>query len=375
MKKLRIASFISGLYTIPPEKGVIFAPMLIAKHIAEGLTKKGHKVYFFAPKGSSLKVTKIINGNLPPFFKKRKSNPIVKSSYVGVNEYHKIINLWEQYLLALIYKKANQGEFDIIHIHPIDRALPLALSSKIPTIYTLHDPLYSWRAKIFKIFESRNQHLISISNAQRKPAPNLNWLDTIYNGLDLKLFPFSKKPKNHLLFLGRILPTKGPDIAIKAAMKAREKLIIAGLPKEGNFWEKRIKPYLNKNIKYVGNVPYEKTYKYYGQAKAAIFPIQWQEPFGLTFIEAMACGTPVITFDRGSAREVIKNGKTGFIVKNINEMVRAMKKIDQIDRRECRKWVEKKFTIEKMVENYEKVFYKALPRIKNLSSLRSAEPH
>jgi len=363
---MRIATFVSSHYSIPPPKGVIYAPMLIAKSVAEGLTKKGHQVIFFAPKDSKLKVRKIKTGNLqslngPPRHK------ILKDPNVRRGEKAKIANLWDQYFISLIYKEALKGKYDLVHVHPADRALPFGFAfQKIPVIYTLHDPLFPWRSEIFKMFQSKNQYYISLSNAQRKPAPNLNWAGTVYNGLDLKLFPFSEKPKDHCLFLGRLLPTKGVKEAIIAVKKAKEKLIIAGAPSEGKYWEREIKPHLGKNIRYVGNIPYEKTYKYYGQAKVTLCPIQWEEPFGLTFIESMACGTPVIAFNRGSAKEVIKNGKTGFVVNNIGETVRAIKKIGQISRRDCRKHVEQKFTIEEMVESYEKVFYKILSRTKKI---------
>ena len=350
---------ITGHYTCPPPKGVIYAPMVILKAVAEGLTKKEHKVYFFGPEKSKLKVTKIISGGLKSLFgpKKHKilEDPLIDRA--------KVANLWDQYLISLIYQGALRGEYDIIHIHPVDRALPFGLAiKKIPIVYTLHDPIYPWRAEIFRLFQTKNQYFISISNNQRKSAPDLNWAGTIYNGLDLKLFPFSERPKDHCLFLGRLLPTKGVKEAIIVCKKAKEKLIIAGVPSEGEYWEKEIKPYLRKDIQYVGNIPYEKTYQYYGQAKVTLCPIQWEEPFGLTFIESMATGTPVIAFDRGSAREVIKDGKTGFIVKNIEEMSEAIKKIDQIKRGDCRAWVKKKFTIEKMVNDYEKVFYRIIQR-------------
>jgi len=358
--KMRIATFVSGNYSIPPPKGVIFAPMLIAKAVAEGLTKKGHQVSFFAPKGSRLKIRRLKTGNLPSLNGPPR-HKIFKDPDARGGENAKIANLWDQYFISLIYQEALRGKYDLIHIHPVDRALPFGLAfRKIPIVYTLHDPIYPWRSEIFKMFQSKNQYYISLSNAQRKPAPNLNWAGTVYNGTDLKFFPFSGKPKDYCLFLGRLLPTKGVKEAIMAAEKAGEKLIIAGTPNEGKYWEKEIKPHLKKNIKYVGNIPYEKTYKYYGKAKVALYPIQWEEPFGLTFIESMACGTPAIAFNRGSAKEVIKNGKTGFVVKDINEMVKAIKKIDKISRWECRKWVEKNFTIEKMVDNYEKTFFKIL---------------
>jgi len=362
---MKIATMITGHYTCPPPKGVIYAPMVILKAVAEGLTKKEHKVYFFGPEKSKLKVTKIISGGLKSLFGPKK-HKILEDPLI---DQPKVANLWDQYLISLIYKEAQKEKIDLIHIHPVDRALPFGLAIKnIPVVYTLHDPIYPWRAEIFRMFQTKNQYFISLSNAQRKPSPDLNWLATIYNGLDLKKFPFSKKPKNHCLFLGRLLPTKGVKEAIIAAKIAKENLIIAGVPSEGEYWEKEIKPYLGlhpptaPNIQYVGNIPYEKTYQYYGQAKVTLCPIQWEEPFGLTFIESMACGTPVIAFDRGSAREVIKDGKTGFVVKNISEMIKAIKKINQIKRENCRKWVEENFTIERMVNDYEKVFYRIIQR-------------
>lgn len=354
---MKIATMITGHFTCPPPKGVIYAPMLILEAVAEGLAKKGHRVFFFGPEGSKLKAVKMISEGLKPLYGKRKQ-PILNDKNADQS---KVANLWDQYLISLIYHEALKGKFDLIHIHPVDRALPFGMAIKnVPVVYTLHDPIYPWRAEIFKMFQTKNQYYISISDAQRKPAPNLNWAGTVYNGLDLKKFSFSDKPESHLLFLGRILPQKGPDIAIKAAQKTKEKLIIAGAPNKGAYWEEKIKPYLSKNIKYIGNIPYEKTHQYYKKAKAILCPIQWEEPFGLTFIEAMACGTPVIAFDRGSAREVIKSGKTGFVVKNFSEMAGAIKKIGQIDRKECRAWVEKNFTIQRMVNNYERVFYKIL---------------
>lgn len=364
-KKMKIGMMISGHYTIPPPKGIIYAPMVIARTIAEGLTKRGHQIYFFAPQDSKLKVTKIVTGRVSPLqgISDRKALKILSGPELKETEINKIFNLWDQYFISLAYKTALKNKLDLLHIHPIDRGLPFGLAiEKIPVVYTLHDPIYPWRTEIFRMFQSKNQYLVSISNNQRKPAPDLNWAGTVYNGLDLKKFPFSEKSKNYCLFLGRLLPVKGVKEAIATCKKADEKLIIAGTPNKGRYWEKEIKPYLGKNIQFIGNIPYEKTYQYYGQAKVILCPIQWEEPFGLTFIEAMATGTPVIAFDRGSAREVIKDGKTGFVVKNVEEMIKAVKKIGQIKREDCRLWVEKKFTTEKMVEEYEKIFYRILPR-------------
>ena len=144
--------------------------------------------------------------------------------------------------------------------------------------------------------------------------------------------------------------------------------MIMGRHTEDFYWREKIKPQLKGEIKYQGLLPHLQTAQFYKNAKAFLFPIKWPEPFGLTMIEAMACGTPVIAFDKGSVREIIKDGETGFIVKNMREMVQAIKKIDQIDREKCRKWVEEKFTVEKMVQGYEKIFYRILARQKSSKS-------
>lgn len=364
MKKLKIAMMVSANVPVPLPKDFnkIFAPLEMAMAIAKGLTKKGHEVIFFTPRGSKKKYFKTQESDFSPLYK----NKIPGSDYYEVDEKVKFAYLFEQKLICSIIEQHQKKPFDIVHIHPLDRALPFGvLFPKISFVYTLHDPISPWRKEIYRLFKTKNQNFVSISNAQRKPALNLNWIGTVCNGINIKLFPFEEKPKDYLLFIGRIFEKKGVDIAIKIALKLKEKLIIVGSYNNEKFWEEKIKPYLkNKNIKYIGYVPYEKTYKYYGQAKATLCPIKWEEPFGLTFIESMACGTPVIAFDRGSAREVVKDGKTGFIVKNISEAVKAVKKIDQIDRKECRRHVEEKFSIEKMVDGYEKVYYDILKKKK-----------
>jgi len=362
MRKLKIATMVSARFFTPPPKGTIFAPMLIAKEISEGLTKKGHEITFFAPKGSNLKAVKVISGGFKPLYHSVNKKPeIFKYPSIKRKDKIEIADLWDQYLVSLLYRNNLKKKFDIIHIHlKAEFALPISCLSKTPAVFTFHDPVYPWRAKILKLFQAKNQHFISISNAQRKSVPELNWAATIYNGLRLEDFPFLEKPKNYCLFLGRLLSRKGVYEAILIAKQAKEKLIIVGTKDNKKYWEKKIKPYLGKDIKYLGVVPYEKTCQYYKEAKVSLMPIQWEEPFGLTFIESMVCGTPVIVFDRGSAREVVKDGKTGFIVKNIREAVAAVKRIDQIDRKECRKHVEENFSIKKMVDEYEKVYYEIL---------------
>lgn len=370
-KKLRIATFVASEipFPIPKDFKEIYAPVEVALNIAEGLAKKGHEVTFFGPKGSKSKICKAVEIPIEPLYK----NKILKAHHVREKEQEKIFYLFDQYIISSIFRENLENKFDIIHIHPVDRAMPFARLTKTPIVYTLHDPIYDWKAELFEMYQTKNQYFISITNAQRKPAPNINWAGTVYNGIDLKLFPFNPKPKNYILFLGRLLAKKGVHLAIKAAIETGENLLIAGDKIDAKFWEEQIKPHLKlDNVTYKGFLPYSKTHRLYQEAKTLLCPIQWEEPFGLTFIEAMACGTPVIAFARGSAPEVIRDGKTGFLVEpydkkgniNINGFIEKIKRIGEIDRKECRKWVQENFTIEKMVEDYEKIFLKLAGKTK-----------
>jgi glycosyltransferase involved in cell wall biosynthesis len=355
MKKLKIAVFCTNEWPTPPPQNVFYAPLWIAYYVAEGLAKKGHKVFYFGSKESKLKYSKLVSFGMKSIKYNKEISKFNLNSYWN----EKVVNFYEQMMVSKIYQMAEKEKFDIIHIHPYQRCVNFSPFSKIPTVITIHDPLEGFAKHLLSFTKKIPQiYLISISNSQRKPLPNLNWLATVYNGIDIKKFKFNLKPKDYWAAAGRFVPEKGIDLAIKVARKAKIKLKLAGGPAKGKYWEEKIKPFLGKNIEYVGMLPYSKLSEFYGKAKGLLYPHRWREPFGLIFIEAMACGTPVIAFNKGSAPEVIRDGKTGFLVKNLNEMTKRIKEIEKIDRRECRKWVEENFTIEKMVENYEKVFLK-----------------
>jgi glycosyltransferase involved in cell wall biosynthesis len=365
-KKLKIAVFCTNEWPTPPPQNIFYAPLWIAYYITEGLAKKGHKVFYFGSRESKLKYAKLISLNKPAIALDKKLKVFFPELRKDVVAYK------EEMMVSKIYQMDQKEKFDIIHIHPYRRCLPFAPLTTTPTVITIHDPINKeidfdkWSAfNYYRFSQTKNIpqiYLISISNNQRKPLPNLNWAATIYNGVDLKRFKFNPSPENYFIAAGRFVPEKGIDLAILAAKKAEIKLKIAGGPAKGKYWKEKIKPFLGKDIEYVGMVPYLKMSEFYGKAKGLLAPIRWQEPFGLYFIESMACGTPAISFDKGSAREVIKDGKTGFIVKNVEEMIKAMKKIDQIKREDCRAWVEENFTIERMVSGYEKIFYKIVTR-------------
>ena len=363
-KKLKIATMIASEVAVPMPKNFprAYASIPIATSIAKSMVKKGHKVHFFSTKDAKNDGYKVKKAEFISLCKNKKINLYNLSP----NARSQTLFLLDQYILVLLYQEAKKEKYDIIHLHgPIDRqCFPICtLFPKIPVVYTIHDPVTAkWRQDIHYLYKTKHQYLVSISNAQRKPIPHLNWIGTVYNGIDPKDFQFNDKPKDYLLFAGRIMNKKGTYEAIKAAQKTNSKLIIAGDHySEKEYWDKKIKPNIKNNIKYVGFVNKKELSKLYKNAKASLMPIKW-EPFGLTFIESMATGTPPIAFNRGSAKEIIKDKKSGFLVNDLQGMIKAIKQIDTIKRIDCRKHVEDNFSVDKMVDDYEKIYYRILKR-------------
>lgn len=363
---MRIAMFCSGRFPTPPKEDVIFAPLWVASFLAEEMVKKGHKVTLFGARGSKSK-GKVVDLGLPPL----EMHPTLPNC-VDIRK-DRVINFYEQIYISDIYRRAEAGEFDVIHIHPVDMAINFAVNSSVPTVFTLHDPISCWRKFIYELYpKNKNIHFVSISESQRGPSKKINYIDTIYNGIDVEKYEFDGKGGDYLFEASRIVPLKGFDLAIKIAQNSGMALKIAGEILDREYWEEKIKPFIGSKISYEGMVSPFNLPLLYRKAKAFIFPLQWEEPFGLVMIEAMACGTPVIAFDRGSVKEVVKDGVTGFVVPplnkkgepNIEGMAEAVRKINSIDRTACRRHVEENFTLEKMVEKYEKVYEKIAKKSK-----------
>lgn len=372
-RKLKIALFASIDQTIPPPGNIINAPMTLTKNLARGLLRKGHRVTLFAVKNSHIQGVKIYTLD----YKWDKNLKVKDTDWVSYTKFSPsflnyelqkdIKKFYNQMAISEIYLK--QKEFDLIHFNysEIDNIVPFAKLFKIPILIVIHDFLTPLRKVVLKkVREFKNIRFVSISNSQRKPYNQGNFIETIYHGVDTQKYQFNPKPGNYLLFSGRLLYKKGVDVAIRVARKSKTPLKIIGTINDLSYYNKSIKPYLNKDIQYLGVKSGKQLSSLYQSARALLFPIKWEEPFGLVMTEAMACGTPAIGFDRGAVREIIKDGKTGFIVKNPKEMVEAVKKIGQIDRLECRRWVEEKFSIGKMIDEYEKVYYKILRENKKL---------
>ena len=354
-KKLRIAMFCTNEWPTPPPQDTFYAPLWIAQHVAEGLFARGHHIDYFGARGSTLNAN-LVHLGMPALKTNRELQPYLR----GQNE--TVVNFYEQTMLCEIYRRANRGQYDLVHIHPYRRAIQYAALTNTPTVFTLHDPIDGFRKYMLaQTAKQPHTYLVSISNSQRRPAPRLNYIATVYNGLRLDQYRFNATPKNYFVAAGRFVPEKGIDIAVRVAAQAKIKLRLAGGQAHGEYWDKKIKPYVGaRGTRYVGMLKYYEMGDFYRQGKALLYPLRWEEPFGLVRTEAMACGTPVITFAHGSTPEIIRDGVTGLVVKTIPEMVRAVKRVHTLDRTACRKWVEKKFSVEKMVDGYEAAFYNIL---------------
>ena len=266
-----------------------------------------------------------------------------------------LLNISEAYLRA--------DEFDIIHNHLGHFVLPLTKFVSTPTLTTIHYPFKNPVIDIFFKKYKQGNYFTSLSKAMRKQFPGLNYVSNVYNGIVVDDFKFREKPEDFVMFFGRISPDKGVHIAIEAARLAGEKIVLVGLvpPDDQEYFDKKVKPLIdNKGVVYLGPMSYKKKVNYFGRAKVMLHPALFPEPFGLTLVESMACGTPVIAYNRGAIPEVIKDGKTGFVVDNDREMANAIKKVSQIDRRYCREYVKKKFTSDKMIDDYIESYEKVI---------------
>ena len=249
-------------------------------------------------------------------------------------------------------------EFDVIHFHIDYMHFPLSRYCALPSVTTLHGRLdLPDLLPVYKRFP--DAPLVSVSLAQRKPLSRVNWVGNVYHGLPADLHAFHPEGGDYLAFLGRISPEKRVDRAIEIARRAGMPLKIAAKidAADREYYESVIKPLMgDPNVEFIGEIGEHEKAEFLGNAYAYLFPIDWPEPFGLTMIEAMACGTPTIAFHCGSVPEVMQEGVTGFIVDDMDQAVAAVDKIASIERAACRNAFEKRFTATQMAERYIDLF-------------------
>jgi glycosyltransferase involved in cell wall biosynthesis len=307
--------------------------------ITEGLAARGHKVTLFAT-GDSLTA-----GTLHSVCPR------------GYEEDDSLIpKVWECLHIAEVFERA--GEFEIIH-NNFD-FLPLSYSGLVdtPVLTTIHGFSSPGILPVYKKY-NENTYYVSISDADR--SPELDYVKTIHHGIDIQQFDFRPDPEDYLLFFGRIHPDKGTREAIEIARACNRKLLIAGIIQDEEYYQRHVVPQLRDGkVEYIGSVGPAERNTLLGRACAMLHPISFDEPFGLSIVEAMACGTPVIAFNRGSMTELIVHGKNGFLVDSLDAAIEAVCEIGKIDRNYCRQHVEKYFTADRMVEEYVEVYNRIL---------------
>lgn len=353
MNKLKIA--LLAPLTRPTEADTRGSRPKIVYDLAKILTEKGHNVTVFGPGDSKVpcKLEKVIPQSVylaPP-----AENPF----------YQHTIALAE--LAMDIKSKADQ--FDIIHNHVYPEFMPLLVSEniKVPIVTTLH--LYMWPEQVNLLKKFQNSYFVPIAKYQKNMGKGINWLDVVYNGISVNDFEFNDKPKDYFLFFGRIkkiniegkeTDPKGFMDAIEVCKRAKVKLLIAGNVEDKKLYHEKIEPLVGKTVEFVGDVDaagpigFKEKVELYKNAKGYFFLSHWDEGCPLGPLEAMVCGTPVIANRRSSLPEIVKDKETGFIVEenDLDSAVTAVKNINNINRKDCRKQIENNFTSERMTKQY-----------------------
>jgi len=307
----------------------------VASNIAEGLVQKGIDVTLFATGNS------ITKGNLAyicerPYEEDKSIDPKV----------------WECLHIGHMMEQADK--FDIIHNNYDFLPLTYSRLIKTPMVTTIHG--FS-SPKIIPVFKEYNNtgYYVSISNSDR--SSELDYIATVYNGIEVEKFTLNEQTGDYLLYFGRIHHDKGTFESIEIAKKAGMKLIISGIIQDQSYFTEKVKPFINgDDVVFVGSSGSQERDKLLGGAYALLHPINFAEPFGLSVVESMLCGTPVIAFNKGSMPELIIHCRTGFLVKNVDEAVDALKDVNTINRYYCREWSISKFSREKMIEDYLEVY-------------------
>ena len=331
--------------------------------LARGLTQRGHDITLFARTGSHVPGVQTELLNVP--------DSVRPSSFSSPGQISQADEGFfaQAHIFLELFLRLRQQQFDLIHAHAFDwpAFTCSALVQTTPIAHTIHLPAVAAEinAALHIIHQQDHPlHLVTVSQAcARTYAPYTPIDDVIYNGLDLAELPFSPQLSERapLLFAGRITPEKGVEAAIAIALQSHHPLLIAGGLYDQRYYSERIKPVLDragKLITYLGELEHRELWQLMGRCKGLLFPIDWDEPFGLAAIEAMATGTPVIAFKRGAMAEVVLDRQTGFLVEpgGIEQAVQAVYRLHTISRQRCRAHVEQHFSLQRMLDEHERVY-------------------
>ena len=338
---MRIAQVAPLFESVPPR--LYGGTERIVSYLTEELVRRGHDVTLFAS-GDSRTSARLV--------------PIVDRATRLNGTSHGVIGAEFTRELGMVFARAR--DFDVIHCHVDYLAFPFDGLTPTPTVHTMHGRLdLPHLVSMYRQF--RTVPLVSISDAQREPLEPLGvrWAGTVYHGLPVDRYAFAPRDEGYLAFLGRISPEKRADLAIEVAQRVGLPLKIAAKvdPADQEYFERVVEPMLDDPlVEFLGEIGEQDKPAFLGGARALLFPIDWPEPFGLVMIEAMACGTPVIARPCGSVPEVVIDGRTGFLADTLVDLADAVKRVDELDRAECRRHVETRFSVSRMAEEYERVY-------------------
>lgn len=344
-KPVRIAQVAPLVESVPPS--TYGGTERVVSYLTEELVHRGHEVTLFAS-GDSITAARLVS----VCDRALRLDPSCREPLA----YH---------LLSLEEVFQRQGWFDFVHFHIDYLHFPLSARVQQAHATTLHGRLdLPELAFIYRKY--RGEPVISISTSQRGPVPWANWQATVYHGLPTGLYGFHPNAQPYLAFVGRISPEKRLDRAIEVAKRCGIPLRVAAKVDRADrdYFEAQIKPLLDTSlVEYVGEIGGAAKEELLGNAMALLFPIDWPEPFGLVMIEAMACGVPVIAWQRGSVAEVVDDGLTGFVVDNLDAAVEAVQRVGGLSRRDCRQAFEERFSVERMCDDYLQVYERLLEHV------------
>jgi glycosyltransferase involved in cell wall biosynthesis len=337
---LRIALVAPPWFELPPKGYGGIEAMLF--WLVQGLVARGHDVTLIGAGNDHTGARFLATYAEPPTAKLGQSFPEVVHALTAT-----------EYIDRL--------EVDVIHDHTL--AGPLLLrGGRVPAIVTTHGPITGELAKYYRMI-NRYARLVAISKVQRAKAPQLTWAGTVHNAIPVAEYPFQADKEDFCLFLGRMSPEKAPDLAIRAARAAGREIVVAAKcneQAEHDYFEQRVRPLLGSDAHWFGEADTAQKKDLLARASCLVFPIQWDEPFGIVMVEAMACGTPVVALRRGSVPEVVRNGVNGWIRDDLAQLPAAIERAGELDPWRCRRWVADNFDVSGMVSGYEAIFQAAL---------------